>query len=182
MQVKARAVAAALVVVCAITACTPANEPPPPPSTTVSSPSETQVEREYRLANEGAEQAYRDHDKEYTRLLARGGRFDSTVELRRVTAGPRLKESLGVMRGLRSMKRHTRGSLSVLRVTAQGYNPTSKQVQVESCEDGRQVEMLNAKGKVVGHGFLGTVSATARFVDGQWRVWRTNFEVRPCAG
>lgn len=153
------------------TACSPAGPPPSPPSTSaaVPIPTETDQEREQRLAYEAAETSYREFRVEFYRVLAAGGAKSATPKMKATAAGPYLKYFTELAQAYKGESKHSTGSERTGYVRPQGYSSDSLVLDV--CEDSTAVRDFNAKGKQTGEGEVRTARLEVRRVSGVWKVW-----------
>lgn len=190
-QVKLRAPAlrqlgAAIAVSALVAACTPDVVPPPSsptptPSPTSASPTENALEREQRLAFEGAETAYRNFRKEYDRVTVNGSDYKVTKVLLENAGGPYLKTFEGFLDSRRERKVTSSAGVQIVYVRPVGF--LSDRVTLEVCEDGSKVVLLNASGEKVGKGEISTLKLTSRKVSGKWKIWAGDQEkVGSCEG
>jgi hypothetical protein len=177
--------AAALVgvaLVAVLAACTPEAAPTPPTTPTPSqqTPTETQLQREERLAYEAAERAYREAVAEMDRLLSKGGASKASDYLRDRAAGPFLKDQVAILRSFRQAGDRIEGDLRMLGIQRAGYSP--RELLLVSCEDGSGVRTIDSKGKVSTPGYLGTSTIRMKYIDNRWKVWSAKVEKQACTG
>ncbi len=160
-----------------LAACTPEAPPTPPVSTVRPTPPETQVEREERLALEGAEQAYVDSSAEIDRLAMAGGASKPTKALTDTTTGAYLRFQ---MDGLRTIKKSGWRAMGPHRgVGMYSSRNADGSVEVVACEDGSVIKFQDSRGRDV------TPTARRMFVQtitvvmtaDRWKV--SDFESQP---
>ena len=130
-----------------LAACTPEAPPTPPVSTVQPTPPETQVERDERLALEGAEQAYVDSSAEIDRLYMAGGATKPTRVLLNTTTGIYLKFQMGTLKDVKK----SGWSASGPRRTVGMYSSRNGNgsVEVVVCEDGTVITWTDSRGRDV---------------------------------
>lgn len=170
-----RQLGAAIVVSALVAACTPDVVPPPSsptptPSPTSASPTENALEREQRLAFEGAEKAYRLNMTEQNRVLAAGGAKQPPKLIRDTAAGAYLENVIRTMRLAHTEKWRIDNPTKVVAVTAQTYGSDS--VTLVGCEDNRSVHILYGNGRKVtpAGSRLYLQSLTVRKYGSSWKV------------
>ena len=141
------AAAVVLAAVMPLAACTPDAPPTPPVSTVQPTPPETQVERDERLALEGAEQAYVDSSAEIDRLYMAGGATKPTKALTDTTTGEYLKFQMDGLKMTKQAGERASGSRLIVGM----YSSTDSQSQavVVACEDDSGTRWLDARGRDV---------------------------------
>ena len=188
-QVKLRAPAlrqlgAAIAVSALVAACTPDVVPPPSsptptPSPTSASPTENALEREQRLAFEGAERAYRQFRKEYTRISTSGGADKPTAAMRATADGPYLKVMTQFLAKRKATKTRSTTGLRIGYVNPGTFSP--EELTLSVCEDGSNNRILDRNGKQVGKGIAQELTLYVRPIDGRWKIWDgDNKTVKSC--
>jgi hypothetical protein len=167
---------AALAVCSLAAACTQQGTPEPTPASppTSSSPAETQLERETRLAFQEAEKAYRANMAEQDRVFGRGGVEKPTRVLRETSDGHYLTF---IAEGLRAAKKEgwrTDNPTIIVAVNSESYARNT--VTLSSCEDNRKVHLVYDDGRRIRPAgtrmYIQTL--TVRSSNGRWKV--VNFD------
>jgi len=167
--------ATVLLGVLALAGCTtpdPAGPVSPPTPPVSQSPTETAQERQERLDYAAAEKSYRTFRAEYDKVLRTGGAKQATKVMRATAGGPYLKEFSEIVEAYDGLGLRTRGREEIAHVRRIGY--AAEEVNLQVCEDSRNVEDLDHRGKSKGRGELRTASLQVRKVGGQWKVWSGN--------
>jgi hypothetical protein len=180
----------AAVACCALAAaCTPEPAPISTASSTpaVTTPTESQIERQMRLDYEAAEKAYRDNMAEQDRLYQSGGATEATRALRATSTGSYLRITLESLRDVRKRGWHAIGGANIVGVVRdRGWK--QGQVALTSCEDDETVRFVDKSGKDVtpGGSALYVQALTVISEGGRWKVSTAlttkvgTFEGQPC--
>jgi len=181
----------AVVACCALVAgCTPAQPASaPPPTPAITTPTESQIERQMRLDYEAAEQAYRANRAEQGRLYKAGGITEATPEMRATATASYLRITLKALRRIKTAGWQATGTTEVVGVVANG-GWKENEVGLTSCEDSSVVRFIDGSGNDV------TPSTNRRYVQalkvvklrGRWKVSTAvttkvnSFKGQPCEG
>jgi hypothetical protein len=162
----------AAVACCALAAaCTP--EPAPistaSPTPAVTTPTESQIERQMRLDYEAAEKAYRDNMAEQDRQSQLGIAV-KTNELTSTATGSYLRFVLEVLGDIRDSGWRAKGATNIRGVASGGWR--KDEVQLTACEDNTAVKFLDEKGRDVTPNTVRTYvqNLTVNRVKGHWKV------------
>jgi hypothetical protein len=173
---------AALLVTGSLVACGPDPAPttsPTPSPVASQTPTETAQERQQRIDYEAAEKAYRTFRAEFNRVLQAGGSKSATRVMKRTAGGEYLKTAEGVVQAYKGFGDHQEGTEHIVYVRGGGYS--TKSLILESCEDTRQVEALDKKGRSLGPGELRALKLEARATASGWKIWAgTGKKVASC--
>lgn len=187
---------AAIAAVLLASACTtPAPSDPTPTPTPIPSPTftctatpaaqctaEKAAEEKQQAADyAAAEKAYRAFTAERNRLAIAGGAKQATVAMKASAAGPYLSDILGFLIKEKQNGVYASGQLKITEVKPlYGLSRTNSppgEIALSYCEDGRNIQVLDSKKRVVGHGSLGAGKLYARQVDGAWKIYDWSGEV-----
>jgi hypothetical protein len=179
----------AVVACCALaSACSPDQAPASSPSPTlVTTPAESQIERQIRLDYEAAEEAYRANISEQDRLARTGGVGRPTARLKATAEGEYLSSAVASLALIKRKGWRGSGSTTIVSIGRVGWR--KKHVKLLSCEDGSRLRLFDNSGKDV------TPNGDSRFVQhlvvvqraGRWRVSTfesesvKSHEGQPCA-
>jgi hypothetical protein len=179
----------AVVACCALAACTQelAQTSSPSPSPRVTTPSESQIERQMRLDYEAAEEAYRANISEQDRLARAGGAEQATAALKATAEGEYLSSAVASLALIKRKGWRGSGSTTISGIGRVGWQ--EKNVRLVSCEDGSRLRLLDNAGKDV------TPRGASQFVQrlvvvqraGRWKVSTFDsisvktLEGQPCA-
>lgn len=139
-----------VVVVCAlVAACShPAPQTPSPsPTPVVSTPKETQLERQQRLDFQAAENSYRANMAEQDRLFSSTGARLSTKRLASTASGAYLAFILRMLAAARAEGWYADHPTLIAGFSLGKYQPA--QLSMFVCEDNRKVHLVYKSGKVV---------------------------------
>ena len=126
-------------------AASPTATPSPAPSATLT---ETDIERQHRLAFGAAEAAYRIAIAEGDRIAQAGGANEATPALKAVATGDYLKLQVRSLATLKRRGERLEGGITILAVKRDGgYQPT--QVRLTACEDNSTWKLISRSGKDV---------------------------------
>ena len=160
--------------------CVPTSSPSPSPSLPSPTPSENAREREERIAYEEAEAVLREFRAEFGRLLNDGGASTPPESLTRLAGGEMLTSAALSLRQAHELGARSIGTARLVLVSAAGYSGAS--VTIKTCEDGRQVRILQGK-KELGRGSVVEATYEVRRGGASWRVWSTTQnEAKSCTG
>lgn len=122
-----------------------------------------------------AEKAYRAFTAERNRLSVAGGTKQATGAMKASAAGPYLSDILGFLIKEKQDDVRASGNLKIAEVgPLPGLSRTdspSGEIALSYCEDGRSIQVLDSKKRVVGHGSLGAGKLFARQIDGAWKIY-----------
>jgi hypothetical protein len=180
----------AVVACCALAAaCTqePAPMSSPSPTPLLTTPSESQIERQMRLDFEAAERAYRSSTAEQDRLYQAGGATNATLALRATATGSYLRITLKSLREVHESGWHARGNTKIIGIVGNGGWREGR-VGLTSCEDNNAIRFFDRMGEDV------TPKDERRYVQEltvvkvteRWKVSTANstrvhtFEGQPC--
>jgi hypothetical protein len=157
-----------------VAACTPSGPPvsTPSPTPASTSPSETQLERQTRLAFEAAEKAYRANSAEVQRLSLAGGTYQPTKVLKNTSTGEYLKLQMSALKFLMDHKYRSSGKASIRWVKNESFEQA--RLKIQACEDSSGIALIDSYGKKVpsdskGNNFY-IQDITAVRIDGAWKL------------
>jgi hypothetical protein len=179
-----------VVACCALAACTqqPAPTSSPSPTPRVTTPSESQIERQMRLDYEAAERAYRTNMAEQDRLYKAGGAVEATPVLKATATGSYLRISLKSLRDIYDAGWRATAGTRIFGVVRDG-GWKGDRVGLTSCEDNEVVTFVDKSGKDVTPAgpALYVQALTIVRVNRSWKVSSATtkrvktFEGQPCA-
>ena len=164
-----RRVAAVVVGGLLLAACSPQPTPPPPAPAPVTTPVETQLERQQRLDFEAAEKSYRAFHSEYTRLSQSGGTRQPTAVMKLEAGGPYLQFMADYLAQTQAAGTRAKGVVNITYVRPGVYSPTALDLQI--CEDGSNVTNVNRQGEVISRGVAVRLRLDVHRVGNKWKVW-----------
>jgi hypothetical protein len=180
----------AILACCALVACTqePVQTSSSSPTPVVTTPSESQIERQMRLDYEAAERAYRANMAEQDRLYKAGGAVEATRLLKATATGSYLRITISSLRDVHEADWRATAGTKILGVVRDG-GWKGDRVGLTSCEDNEIVRFVDKSGKdVTPKGPALYVQAlTIVKVSGHWKVSSAvttkirTFEGQPCA-
>ena len=165
-------------------ACTPsappASSPTSSPSASSATPTETEFQRQERVAYESAEAAYRAFEAEYLREITSTYEPRVTQRMRDLAGGPFLTDSKRFLDNRRANKVRSKGKSYIKSMRRVAY--ATDRVELAICEDASAVTVSNRKGKQLGRGIMATSDVTFRLKQNRWKVWSDSHqrEVKSC--
>ena len=163
--------AAALLCAIALPGCTAdaGVQPTPSPTPSVATPTESPEERQERLDYAAAEKAYRTFRAEFGRVMRAGGARQPTARMRATAAGPYLEEFTEIIRAYKGLGLRTTGQERIDYVRPAGHGPS--ELNLEVCEDSRDLMEVGADGRAVPAGEIRTASIQVRRTKAGWKLW-----------
>lgn len=168
-----------------LAACTPATPPASSPSPSPSNagsatPTETEFQRQERVAYEHAETAYRSFEAEYLREITSTFEPRVTQRMRSLAGGQFLRDSKRFLDSRRRSHVRSKGRSHIESVVRVAY--ATNRVELTVCEDASAVTVFDRRGKRLGRGIVARSDITVRLKAGEWRVWSSaqEHEVKSC--